>query len=34
MIDAYEGILTNKRAAEKDLLNAQRFLEHEQNRAP
>lgn len=29
MIDAYESVLTYKRAAEKDLLNAQRFVEHE-----
>ena len=29
MIDAYESVFTYKRAAEKDLLNAQRFVEHE-----
>ena len=29
MIEAYEGVLTYKRAAEKEILNEQRFSEHE-----
>ena len=33
-IEAYEGILTHDRKAEKDQLNAERFKEYELNRPP
>lgn len=34
IIEAYEGVLLNKRQGELDILNKQRFKEYEKNRPP
>ena len=34
IIDAYEGVLYDRRRMERDILNAKRFKEHEKNRPP
>lgn len=34
IVDAYEGVLYEKRKAEKELLNFKRFKEYEKNRPP
>jgi molybdopterin converting factor small subunit len=34
IIDAYEGVLYDRRRMERDILNGKRFKEHEKNRPP
>jgi hypothetical protein len=34
IVDAYEGVLYEKRKLEKEILNGMRFKEYEKNRPP